>query len=187
MVEVELKFRLSGDRTIESLVELLNAHRLDCSTQVDTYFQHPARDFRQTDEAFRIRSIDERNVLTYKGPLLDHVSKTREETEIAFAEGPAGRDGLRRILTALGFVPLPPVVKRRTEYEALVDGLLVHLCHDRVDGLGEYVELETLADEDAWPAARDTLLSLGQRLTLGETVRRSYLQLLEERRVAAIV
>ena len=180
MIEVELKFRLPEGKTIASLVGEIGGRASETIRQIDVYYQHPVRDFRVTDEAFRIRAVGERNCLTYKGPLLDRVSKTRKEIEIDFAAGDPARRGMEAMLTALGFVPRPAVVKDRTEYEARVDSLDLHLCHDRVEGLGEFVELETLADESRWTAARDALITLAARLGLGESERRSYLAMLLE-------
>jgi len=181
VIEVELKFRLPEGKTIASLVAEIGGRAGETVRQIDVYYQHPARDFHATDEAFRIRAVGERNSLTYKGPLLDRVSKTRKEIEIDFAEGDSARRSMEEMLTSLGFVPRPAVVKDRTEYEGRVDSLDLHLCHDRVEGLGEFVELETLADESRWTVARDALIALAARLGLGESERRSYLVMLLER------
>ncbi|MFT3772291.1 MAG: class IV adenylate cyclase [Minicystis sp.] len=77
MIEVELKYRLADSVDVPKLLAAYGAQVAGERTQRDVYFQHPVRDFRQTDEAFRIRCSDETNVLTYKGPLLDRVSKAR--------------------------------------------------------------------------------------------------------------
>ena len=45
----------------------------------DHYFNGHDRDFHQTDEAFRIRRMGEKNFLTYKGPKRDTDTKTRIE------------------------------------------------------------------------------------------------------------
>ena len=180
MIEVELKYRLPPETDVAALIAPLAPRVIHSQVQRDIYFQHPARDFRQTDEAFRIRSFGDENVLTYKGPLLDRVSKTRVETEVSFERGDAGRERMQTILLSLGFDPRPPVVKERLECEAVWVGQTVHLCHDRVEGLGEYLELETLAPRDGWETARDALLRLASRLGLREPERRSYLQLLIE-------
>ena len=180
MIEVELKYRLPPGIDLVALLAPLAGRVVGSQVQRDIYFQHPARDFRQTDEAFRIRSFGDENILTYKGPLLDRVSKTRVEMEVSFEPGDAGRERMRQILDSLGFVPRPPVVKERLEREAAWEGYVVHLCHDRVEGLGEFFELETLAPHDRWEGARDALLRLAAELGLKEPERRSYLQLLAD-------
>ena len=181
MIEVELKYPLPPGTDVAALLAPLAPRVLHSQVQRDIYFQHPARDFRQTDEAFRIRSFGDENIVTYKGPLLDRVSKTRIETEVSFEQGEAGRERMQSILISLGFDPRPPVVKERLEREAHWEGQVIHLCHDRVEGLGEYLELETLAPRDRWENARDTLLRLASVLGLQEPERRSYLQLLADK------
>lgn len=180
MIEVELKYRLADSVDVPKLLAAYGAQVAGERTQRDVYFQHPVRDFRQTDEAFRIRCAGETNVLTYKGPLLDRISKARQETEIGFESGAAARAGMQQMLEQLGFVPRPAVVKRRTEYEFHDQGRTVHACHDRVEGLGEFLELETLAPQDNWEPARDRLLEIAASLGLTASERKSYLQLLAE-------
>ena len=71
--------------------------------QVDRYFNHPARDFGVTDEAFRIRSVGDANCVTYKGPRIDSVTKTRREIEVSFAEGSDAASQMTDIWQSLGF------------------------------------------------------------------------------------
>ena len=42
----------------------------------------PCRDFAQTDEALRIRTVGDTSFVTYKGPKLDATTKTRRELEL---------------------------------------------------------------------------------------------------------
>ena len=80
--EVELKFRIDDPQRIAGLLDGLEATPGEIEQHRDTYFNHPARDFAETDEAFRIRSIGDDNRLTYKGPLVDKQTKTRQEVEV---------------------------------------------------------------------------------------------------------
>ena len=72
-------------------------------------------------------------VLTYKGPKLDGVSKTREELETPV-------DGItaKRVLTALGFSEAGIVSKIREVFK--VGEIIV--CLDAVDNLGQFLEVE---------------------------------------------
>ncbi|MCH7990085.1 MAG: class IV adenylate cyclase, partial [Planctomycetes bacterium] len=80
--EVELKFPLDDAERISAQLDGLQAERGAPIEQVDRYFNHPSRDFAQTDEALRIRTMNDRSLLTYKGPLLDAETKTRLEIEL---------------------------------------------------------------------------------------------------------
>jgi adenylate cyclase class 2 len=175
MYEVELKVRSEHDEVRDRLDDL-GAEPLPTVRQEDTYYDAPHRDFAATDEALRVRreSVadgDARVYLTYKGPLVDDTSKTRREAETAVADGAAAAD----LLAGLGFEPAATVRKERDRY--VLDGYTVAL--DAVDGLGEFVEVET-ETEDAVDAARagafDALDSLGLDPDAG--IRTSYLGLL---------
>lgn len=136
--------------------------------QVDTYYRHPCRDFGETDEAIRVREVDDERVLTYKGPKIDPESKTRVEVET-----PVGDEG-GAVLERLGFEPLEPVVKRREVYR--LDGFTATV--DRVEGLGTYVEAETGGTEEEMEELRDELKELLEGLGAERFERRSYLELL---------
>jgi adenylate cyclase, class 2 len=176
--EVELKFRIDDPQRIVALLAGLEATAGDVEQHRDTYFNHPSRDFAETDEAFRIRSIGDDNRLTYKGPLVDKQTKTRQEVEVGCEAGPAGREKLRAMLLALGFREVHTVIKRRTPNHLDWQGRDVEVTLDEVEGLGTFVELETIATADNWESARDALLGLADELGLKHSERRSYLQLL---------
>jgi len=74
MIEVEVKVRADHSQ-VRSVLQKLGAIKIGIENQSDTYFAAPYRDFAKTDEALRIRSLDGKAVLTYKGPKLDKVSK----------------------------------------------------------------------------------------------------------------
>ena len=182
--EVELKFPLaksSGVPSIRERIIALGATPSDAVIQRDVYFAHPARDFAQTDEAFRLRCVGEQNALTYKGPLLDAVTKSRREIEVSVASGLAAADQIVEMLTLLGFRSVREVVKRRTPFHLAWQGRDWELALDEVHELGWFLELETLATEVDRDSARESLLALARELGLGKSERRSYLRLLLER------
>jgi adenylate cyclase class 2 len=182
MYEVEIKVRAAHDDVRERLADA-DATSLGRVTQVDTYFDAPHRDFAETDEALRIRR-ESRTAdatgegetdaqLTYKGPLVDSESKTREEIEAGVENG----DDVRAILESVGFAPAATVEKERECFS--LQGFTVTL--DTIDGLGEFVEVEAEVEtESAVPDRRneaaDLLRSLG--LDPDDGIRTSYLGLL---------
>jgi len=91
-VEVEIK---APCKDADAKVTALGAVFVKSETQEDTYFTHPCRDFRKTDEALRVRRTD-RLVLAYKGPKRKSDLKVREEVEF---EVP---DDVSRSLSGLG-------------------------------------------------------------------------------------
>ncbi|HUG89298.1 MAG TPA: CYTH domain-containing protein, partial [Planctomycetaceae bacterium] len=55
--EVELKFPLSDSERVQAELGRLGARPNESVEQIDRYFNHPARDFGETDEALRIRQV----------------------------------------------------------------------------------------------------------------------------------
>ena len=55
--EVELKFSLANPNEVLARLASLGVAAASPIEQVDRYFNHPVRDFGDTDEAFRIRSV----------------------------------------------------------------------------------------------------------------------------------
>ena len=173
MYEVELKVPADHEPVRERLVEM-GADSRGIVEQEDIYYDHPVREFGETDEAVRVRreSTDDgsRAVVTYKGPLVEAESKTRREIETGVEDGEA----MDRVLRELGFDPVTTVEKRRERFDH--DGYTITL--DSVAGLGEYVEVETESETIA--PAREGAVELLSELGLDPTdqVRTSYLGLL---------
>jgi len=176
MYEVELKVAADHAPVRERLATL-DAESLGAVEQVDTYFEHPVREFAETDEAFRIRREtsdgDTETRMTYKGPLIEAASKTREELETTVGDHAT----VEAIFEELGFEAVETVGKHRERFEH--DGYTVTL--DTVDGLGEFVEVETEAD--ALEPARRGAVALLRELGLDpdDQIRTSYLGLVLER------
>ncbi|TYL36636.1 class IV adenylate cyclase [Natronococcus pandeyae] len=181
MYEVEIKVPADLERVRNRLDEL-GATSTDAVVQADTYYDAPHRSFPETDEALRIRSErpergDEVTRLTYKGPLVDDESKTREEIETAVGDG----ETVDAILTKLGFDAAATVRKDRERFA--FEGYTITL--DSVDGVGEYVEVETeVEDESGLESAREGAYEVLERIGLepSDQLRTSYLGLLLESR-----
>ena len=170
MIEVEVKVRALPD-TLEKIISL-GAIFAGTENHRDLYFNSPWRDFRKSDEALRIRIKEEGARLTYKGPKLDQETKTRKELT-ARIDSP---EEMAEVLGALGFVLSAEVRKRRTKY-ALGD---VTFALDEVEELGSFIEVEISGQAD-FEEQRRRVLSLLEKLGLGESIRSSYLELLEEK------
>ena len=178
MIEVELKYRLDDPEGLLAELIARGASPGAETVERDIYFQHPGRDFRQTQEALRLRWDGLDAVFTYKGPLLDRVSKSREELELDLP-GEAGLQRLRLILSRLGFEAAGEVEKRRRKFPLIDQGRNVLVTIDEVTGLGLFVEFEAQAEVEEFESVRDALVQLAQSFGLGASERRSYLELLQ--------
>ncbi|WP_224335862.1 class IV adenylate cyclase [Haloprofundus halobius] len=185
MYEVELKLRADhGD--VRERLEAMGAEKLGGVAQADTYYDAPHREFAETDEALRIRrerrtdamadeDAAETAKVTYKGPLVERESKTREEFETGVDDG----ETMANVFDGLGFEPAAVVEKEREYFR--VDDYTVVL--DRVEGLGEFVEVEREAEESELESVREGAAAVLRELDLDpdEQIRTSYLGLLLEK------
>jgi adenylate cyclase class 2 len=177
-IEVEQKFRIAALSELEGRLAALGSRREHTVDQVDCYFAHPSRDFAQSDEALRLRRVGDLNYITYKGPKLDATTKTRREIEIPLADGESAAAEAGSLLAALGFTRVADVYKRRTYCTLHWRGRDIGVALDHVADLGDFVELELIAELADVEAARDCIVSLAKELGLAGSERRSYLELL---------
>ena len=178
--EVEQKFPLSDGPALESKLRELGAATFETIEQVDIYLAHPARDFGETDEAFRIRRVGTKNFVTYKGPRIDNSTKTRSEIELPLPDGAAYAEDFKRLQETLGFRLIAEVHKTRRKSHLHWQEVEVEVVIDEVTGVGSYAELEILADGSEVEVAKAHLASLAEELKLSNSERRSYLALLLE-------
>lgn len=173
MIEIEVKARASHSLISEKLAAM-GAKPEGIQQHLDTYYNSPLRDFSETDEALRIRSVNGRSVLTYKGKKLDSVSKTRPEFETE-VDG----DSTRSILVALGFFESGVVHKKRKLFSC--QGMTIAL--DSVEGLGEFIEVEKQA-EDNIEEHREEIFRFLETLGIRQedSIRTSYLEMMLEKK-----
>ena len=189
MIEVEVKLPLrqrdnaekETDRIASALCGM-GFRKAARFRQRDSYFDNAAGEIRAGGKALRIRETEDllqgrvTAELNFKGPRMDQVSMTRQELETEVGQAETGR----QILAALGYFPVPPeVVKERTEYRREN----ITACLDRVEGLGDFLELEIIVPEPegATAALRRLEALLGELgYQMSDTVTRSYLSMLQK-------
>jgi adenylate cyclase class 2 len=182
--EVEVKVPISDVNAIEKTILRAGGRRLNSEIQTDIYYDHPCRTFSQTDEAVRLRTREPLDALpsdssrlsatelTYKGPKVDKTTKTRLE----FTSGVTDAGAITSILQNTGFKHVAIIKKRRIFFD--VSGITVSI--DDVDGVGLFIELESIAhSKKSVQAAKEKVLTLVEHLGLDPkmTVRDSYLEL----------
>ncbi len=166
-LEIEIKAYCDDHGPVRARLADMGARHAGAGTERDIYYNHPARDFASTDEALRIREDGGATVLTYKGPKIGTVSKTRVEEEVTVDDV----ESLRKILEFLGFTESGSVVKIRERYHLGE----MEVCLDAVEGLGLFVELEKIDVERE--RVEQELLAVARELGLDRFERRSYLEL----------
>jgi adenylate cyclase, class 2 len=181
--EVEQKFRAGDLPAMKAKLVQLGASFAEPMEQIDWYFNHPARDFAQTDEAFRLRQVGEKNYITYKGPKIDKATKTRRELELPLPPGAKIPEEFAQVLIALSFRSVAKVRKSRLPGKLVWQGRHVELALDQIDGLGSFIELEIVADDSELEAAKECVHCLSRELGLTSPERRSYLELLLDKKL----
>jgi adenylate cyclase class 2 len=175
MLEIEQKYAAADFADLERRLAASGATLGPAHDEADHYFNAPDRDFRLTDEAFRLRRVGPSNALTYKGPKQQSTVKVRTELETALRDGDQSASEMTQLLVHLGYRATAVVRKRRRSASLKRDGLEVTVCLDDVERVGRFAELEVLAPEGRREAAERVLTALAADLGLTTVERRSYL------------
>ena len=196
MIEVEIKAKISDPEGIREKFKIKNGIYILSLHHEDTYFNMPKklRDFRETDEALRIRKSVEYEdgfesaesrinyYLTYKGKKLDSLTKTRKELEISVSNG----DIMKDLLNSLGFREVLTIVKERELYEVHHKNKVILALIDYIPILNEYfIEVELITEStEKVEVARDLLFEFLSSINIKreESIRKSYLELILEKK-----
>ena len=179
-MEAECKYRVPDAEKTRHCLKDIGAVFLRLETHRDTYLRHPSRDFRETDEALRIREVNGEPFITYKGPRLPSPIKIRPEIELPMVSGTV--DDWLKIWRHLGFVVALTVPKSREVYQLLHAGRAATITLDQVETLGTFAEIERMVfDASEIDQAQADIQEIGSMLQLTHVEPRSYLGLLMAR------
>jgi adenylate cyclase class 2 len=167
MLEIEIKARIKKPLEIENTILSRGGRFCKEVYEEDVYFNHPAKDFANTDEALRLRHVGGRYFLTYKGPKLDNLTKTREEFNVEVKDF----ENASSILKVLGFSEVLQIKKKRRyfllgEYEIMLD----HLAE-----LGDFIEVEKRGEYNP-----EEMIDFLKDLGIQGSETKSYLELMLE-------
>ena len=194
MYDVEVKIKIKKeDNFLEQLEEIGAEYKLDMEN-IDSYYNMPdgLRDFKDTDEALRVRKnteyifdqesnkeiISVSGDLTYKGPKIDKDTKSRIEylTEVSDFEA------INMILITLGFKKIISVKKKRILYKIQFENEEIHIVFDKIQFLdGEFAEFEIITEKKEEILKKKALIfNLMNRLGYEkeESITKSYLELI---------
>lgn len=176
MIEIEVKAHVDDARKMERAIIALGATPIGIQGQADTYYNALHRNFEKTDEALRIRVEDGDAFLTYKGPKIDKVSKTRQEFQTVINEP----ETMGNILSSLGFFPVATVTKRRKNYR--LGDFFISL--DEVRNLGNFIEIEiSVKDSKNYQEKVESIFKFIEKLGINrdDTIRSSYFEMILEK------
>lgn len=144
MRELEVKLRFDQIEVM-TLLDKLQHHghkAMGPVTQVDYVYASRQLDIKHPQEGTvvaRVRIEDSGASLTVKVRRSADLDRTEYETGVTTAEA------ARAILSTLGLEHLVTISKKRWSVELDDD---VHLCVDEVEGLGVFVEIEIMTDDN---------------------------------------
>ena len=186
--EIEIKLPVKNSQEVLDILKDIGFMVKKEIREEDIYFNSDYHNIKERDEALRIRKsrdcdIGEQKVqISFKGPKIDAVSMSRMELETEVQDG----ETMEKILTYLGFLPVASVCKVRKylTYREMT------ACVDRVEGLGEFLELEVVAETEEkreiyLEQMKEILNALGY--SMEDTVRTSYLGLLMKKKMQVAV
>lgn len=156
MFEIEVKAKISDTKTIIEKLESLGCKLSDPVRQEDEIFNIPGATPSNLGggAVMRIRSSSGRYLLTAKKDRSGELDCFEQEVEVSDSVG------ARKMLELLGFVHTISVNKNRRKGK-IGD---LEICLDEVEGLGSFIEVEKMSDEDGEKVQAelmDFLVSLG--------------------------
>jgi predicted adenylyl cyclase CyaB len=166
MLEIEVKIRSDDLQAVRNKLEAMGAQLLQERHHEDnTLFDFRSRELTNKKQALRLRRRGRRTVLTFKGaPQPSRRFKIREELETEVRD----EKQIRRILKALGLIPVFEYAKHRT---VLRLGR-VRICLDET-AIGNFLEIE---------GERNRITALLRSLGISSRamIKRDYVEMLRE-------
>jgi adenylate cyclase class 2 len=192
MFEVEIKVLIPNPvRLKEKFKENQGVYEFSLIHE-DTYYNMPKglRDFKQTDEALRLRKsikFNKKNprkgqeieyYLTYKGKKLDKITKTRKELDIRIDN----LDKAKEVLNLLGFQEVLTVQKDRDLYKFEFKNYEIEALIDYLPKLKQFfLEVEVLSPtEEEIRESRNILFDFLSLFGISkdDSIKKSYLELI---------
>jgi adenylate cyclase class 2 len=135
-VETEVKLRIAGADAIRARIGAAGFRvRAPRALERNVVFDTPELALRRRRELIRIREVNGKATLTFKGPRQPGKHKVREELESALSDARA----VERIFERAGLRPVFRYEKYRTEYSRNSDPGVIMLDETPI---GNYLELE---------------------------------------------
>ncbi len=171
MVEIEVKIRVEDLKPVrEKILHLEAKLEKERFFEENTLFDFPSRALQKKSEALRIRKMNKKTFLTFKGsPQKSRKFKVREEYETEVKN----EKNLRNVLKSLGLAP----VFNYQKYRAVFRKGRLKICLDET-AIGNFIELEGERNEITKFA---TALGISKR----EFIKLDYVQLFQMAREKA--
>lgn len=172
MIEIEAKVSVENLSELKDKLNQIGANLIGKWEETDAFFDFEDGNLSNSDSALRLRvrrdisSGVESYRITFKGPRQSGSFKRRQEIEITVNSS----EDARNLLSSIGMKERVAYTKRRDSWQ--MDNCAIEL--DRIDGIGNFIEVEG-PDEDS---IRNILRQLD--LSDKPTITKSYLEMILE-------
>jgi adenylate cyclase class 2 len=165
MREIEIKLKVNNFDELENNLKNKDVILSEPFTQHDFIYSlnNSTKEFESPEEnnvIIRLRYLSDRTILTLKK------QRSRESDNLEYETEIKDSDQMNHILSTLGWNPIIEIKKIRRKGKLGI----YEICLDQVEKLGDFVEIETLTDDNANPEeAREQLFKELEMLGLSRS------------------
>lgn len=148
VIEIEDSYVLNGEYNVYEKLEKYNFKFKEKITEEDTYYTDKEHTFIADRVCLRTRKTNEELLeLTYK-PKTDNSTEKYGKREVNIELNVKDYLDVKYILTELEFEEYVSFKKEREVYTKEIDEIKYGVMIDKIEGVGEYIELELLASSE---------------------------------------
>ena len=148
-IELEASYHLGEN--YEDILEKIkeqNFKLVEDSVEEDTYFTDKNLEFVKSRTCLRTRKTNEDFLeLTYK-PKTDNSTEKYGKKEVNLRLDPKDYEDTKYVINQLGYIEYVSFKKYRQVYSKNINGFEYNIMIDKIDGVGNFIELEILANTE---------------------------------------
>lgn len=148
-IELEASYHLGEN--YEDILEKIkeqNFKLVEDSVEEDTYFTDKNLEFVKSRTCLRTRKTNEDFLeLTYK-PKTDNSTEKYGKKEVNLRLDPKDYEDTKYVINQLGYIEYVSFKKYRQVYSKNIDGFEYNIMIDKIAGVGNFIELEILANTE---------------------------------------
>jgi adenylate cyclase class 2 len=148
-IELEASYHLGENyEDILEKIEEQNFKLVEDSVEEDTYFTDKNLEFVKSRTCLRTRKTNEDFLeLTYK-PKTDNSTEKYGKKEVNLRLDPKDYEDTKYVINQLGYIEYVSFKKYRQVYSKNINGFEYNIMIDKIDGVGNFIELEILANTE---------------------------------------
>lgn len=149
IIELEASYKLNNN--YDNIMDKINEYGYTFKSHIieeDTYFTDKEQIFIKDRICLRTRKTNDNKLeLTYK-PKTDNLTEMYGKKEFNICLNADDYEDIKYIITSLGYEEYVCFRKDRTIYTKTINGFEYNIMIDKLDNIGNYIELEILANTE---------------------------------------